>query len=168
MDILLYIVMWIVIAVSILLIPLGVPGTFMIAGISLLEGLLTDFVHLSPMLIVWLFVIAIALEGLEFLITGMSAKKYGASRAGIFGAITGAIFGAIIGSAILPVIGTLLGTLAGAYGGAVLVEFVRTNSTDVALRAGLGAFLGSAGGKLAKVVGGIFMVILIIRAFLQA
>ncbi len=167
MEIVLYIIMWIIMALSVLVIPLGLPGTFIIAGISLLEGLLTDFAHIAPVLVVVLFLIAIGLEGLEYVITGASARKYGASRAGIFGAIGGAVLGAVFGSAVLPVIGTLVGTLAGAYLGAVLVEFVRTNSSAIALRAGLGAFLGSAGGKLAKVVGGIVMLMLIIRSFLQ-
>ncbi len=168
MQIVFYIIMWIGMSLAVLVIPLGIPGTFFIAGFSLLEGVLTDFAHVTPVLVIVLFLIAIALEGLEYIITGASARKYGASRAGIFGAVGGAVLGAVFGSALLPIVGTLVGTLAGAYLGAVLVELARTNSSSIALRAGLGAFLGSAGGKLAKVVGGIVMLMLIIRSFIQA
>jgi hypothetical protein len=167
MEIILYIAMWIAMAISVLIIPFGAPGTFIIALLALVEGLLTDFIHYSPSLLIWLFGIAVALEGLEFLITGASAKKYGASNKGIIGAIVGAIAGAIIGSGLLPVIGTLIGTLAGAYLGAVGVEYARTQSSEHALRAGFGAFLGNAGGKFAKVLGAIIMIVIIARAFIR-
>ncbi|MCF7805688.1 MAG: DUF456 domain-containing protein [Candidatus Marinimicrobia bacterium] len=165
MSVVLYIIMWLVVFGSVLIIPFGAPGTFIIAGAALLEGMLTDFVHVSSNLVIWLFAIAVALEGLEYLITGMSAKKYGASNIGIAGAIIGALVGAVVGSGIVPVVGTLLGTLAGAYIGAVGVEMFRTSSVDKALRAGYGAFLGNAGGKISKMVGAIFMIILIVRSF---
>lgn len=165
MNVLLHIIMWIVIFGSLLVIPLGFPGTFIIAGLALTEALLTDFSTISGSLIIWLFAIAVALEGVEYLITGFSAQRFGASRMGIVGAILGALIGAIIGSSVLPVIGTLIGTLAGAYLGAVGVELIRTNSLEKALRAGYGAFVGNAGGKIAKMVGGVFMIMLIIRAF---
>lgn len=167
MDIILYIFMWIAMGISVLVIPFGVPGTFIIAFITLAEGLLTDFAHYAPSLLIWLFGISVALEGLEFLITGASAKKYGASNAGIVGAIVGAIIGAIVGSGIIPIIGTLLGTLAGAYLGAVAVEMYKTQNREKAFRAGFGAFLGNAGGKLAKVLGAIIMLVIIARAFIQ-
>ena len=164
MDLLLHIVVWLMLFGTVLAIPIGVPGTFFIALAALIEGLITDFAAFTPSLVIWAFVIAIALEGVEYLITGVSAKHYGASRAGMIAGIVGAILGAILGSGILPVIGTLLGTLAGAYLGAVVVEFIRTESTGKALRAGFGAFIGNAGGKLIKMAGGIFLLIWLIRA----
>jgi len=160
--------MWMLFGISILVIPLGIPGTFIIAGLTLLEGLLTQFIHVTPGTVIVLFVIAVGLEGVEYLLTALSARKYGASRAGILGALFGAVAGAILGSAVVPVIGTLLGTLAGAYAGAVLMELLRSSSSQAAFRAGLGAFLGSASGKVVKMIGGIFMVVVIARSFINS
>jgi|GEM_PF-743942 len=168
MSVALHIVMWIILFGALLVIPLGIPGTFLIAVIVLLEAILTDFATVGTGLLIWLFAIAVALEGVEYLITGISAQRYGASKIGVVGAILGALIGAIVGSSLVPVIGTLIGTLVGAYVGAVGVELFRTGSTETALRAGFGAFVGNAGGKLAKVVGGVFMIVLIIRAFVAA
>lgn len=168
MSVALHIIMWIVLFGALLVIPLGVPGTFIIAGTVLLEAILTDFAVVHSNLLIWLFAIAVALEGVEYLVTGISAQRYGASKIGIVGAILGALIGAIVGSALIPIIGTLIGTLAGAYIGAVGVEMFRTSSVEKALRAGYGAFLGNAGGKIAKMVGGVFMIVLVIRAFVGA
>jgi len=167
MEILWHILIWAMLFVTVLLIPLGVPATFFIAIVVLIEGLLSHFASISVNLVIWLFAVAVALEGVEYLITGMSAKRFGASRAGTWGAILGGIFGAIFGSAILPIIGTLVGTLSGAYLGAVITEIARGQSSEKALRAGFGAFVGNLGGKLAKILGGTFMLILYIRTILS-
>jgi len=166
MDLVLHILVWLVLLGTILAIPLGVPGTFFIALAALVEGLLADFATFGPGLVLWLFLIAMGLEGLEYLITGASARHYGASRAGIVGAVVGAIVGAVVGSGLLPVIGTLVGTLIGAYLGAVIVELGRGQATRKAFQAGFGAFIGSAGAKLIKIAGGVFMLIWLIRATL--
>ncbi len=166
MDILWHILIWGLLFVTVLLIPLGVPATFFIAGAVLIEGLFSHFASISVNLVIWLFALAVALEGLEYLITGVSAKHFGASRAGVWGAIFGGILGAIFGSGILPIIGTLVGTLAGAYLGAVVIELIRGQSSEKALRAGFGAFVGNLGGKLVKILGGTFMLILYIRTII--
>ena len=163
MSLALHIIVWGALLVTVLLIPLGIPGTFMIAAAVLIEALITDFSYLSVNLILWLFALSVALEGLEYLITGVSAKRFGASNAGVWGAVVGGILGAIFGSAILPIIGTLFGALAGAYLGAVATELLRGKETDQALRAGFGAFVGNLGGKLVKVLGGSIMLIFYIR-----
>lgn len=166
MALLLHIIIWLFLLGSVLLIPLGVPGTFLIAGAALIEALFTHFGYISGNLILWLFAVAVALEGIEYLITGISARHFGASRAAVWGAIGGGIVGAIVGSGIFPVFGTLVGALAGAYLGAVITEMIQGTDRESAFRAGFGAFVGNLGGKLIKVLGGTVMLILYVRASL--
>lgn len=154
-------VFWVIMLTGLIIIPMGLPGTFLIVANTLIFALLTHFVQISWGFLGLLLLIAIIMEVVEFFIGAATAGKYGASKQGMFGAILGGFLGAVWGTPILPVIGTLLGAFLGAFAGATLFEYMNTKDFDKSLRVGFGAFLGSLGGKLTKIAVAVAMVVMV-------
>ncbi len=119
------------------------PGTLMILIGSALYGFCTGFVQLS----LNFFVIQAVLVGISYLIdflaTAYGVKRYGGSKA--------AIWGAVLGSLLVFVIGPL-GLLVGPLAGAVLGELLMGEEVRKALQAGFGSFVGFIGGTLARMI----------------
>ena len=155
------IIFWLVMVASVLIIPLGIPGTFIIVANALLYAWLTGFAELTWGLLGWLLLIALAVEGLEFALGVAAAGKFGGSRLAMAGAVLGGFFGAIWATPMVPVVGTLLGAFAGAFVGASAFEYFKSRDLDKSLRVGFGAFLGAVGGKLTKVAAAIAMVVMV-------
>jgi len=147
--------------IGVALIPFGLPGTFVIAGLALVHGLLTGFVPLTLPFVLVLFGLAVLAEVIEFSLGAVAARKFGGSKYAMWGAIIGGFAGAIFGTGITPVIGTLLGAFLGAFAGAFLFEYFHIKDVDRALRVGFGAFLGAVSGKLMKITLAIAMVVMI-------
>ncbi|MEJ2287791.1 MAG: DUF456 domain-containing protein [Deinococcales bacterium] len=74
----------------------------------------------------------------------VGARFYGAKRAGLWGGVLGSLVGLLF----FPPFGFLLGALVGA----VLFELLGGRPLDEALRAGIGAFVGTLGGTIAKLL----------------
>jgi uncharacterized protein YqgC (DUF456 family) len=91
----------------------------------------------------------------------LTAKKYGASKWGITGAIVGGIGGAISGAFITPVVGAIIGSIIGVFAGATLLEFFKSYDLREALLSGVGAFLGKIGGLSIKICGAVTIIIMI-------
>ncbi|RMD98388.1 MAG: DUF456 domain-containing protein [Calditrichaeota bacterium] len=161
LSVLAHILFWLSLLVGILMIPFGLPGTFVIAGSALIYGLLTHFAHFSLSQVLILFGIAILGEVIEFVLGAFTARRFGGSNYAMFGAIGGGFLGAIWATSLMPLIGTLLGAFAGAFAGAFLLEYLHHNKLDHAMRVGWGAFLGAVGGKMTKIALGIAMVVMI-------
>ncbi|MFQ6618707.1 MAG: DUF456 family protein [Fidelibacterota bacterium] len=153
---------WLVVFIGILLIPLGIPGTFIITFDALIYGFFTGFEKITGQLILILLGISLLMEVVEFLMSGILSKKFGASKAGITGAIAGGITGAIIGTGFFPIIGSMIGAFAGAFIGAFAFEFLSIGDFQRAFKAGFGAFLGSIGGKFLKLTAAIAMAVIIL------
>lgn len=161
MTIFISVIYWILLILSVGIIPLSLPGTFFIVGWNLLYQLLDSVPGINWRVVFILLSIAIILEVLEYLLTGWSSRRFGASRRGTLGAIVGSICGAIIGTGIVPFLGSLLGAFIGAFLGAFAVEYLARKTTHEAIWAGLGAFTGAVGGKMSKVIGAIVMLVII-------
>jgi hypothetical protein len=147
---------------GLLLIPLGLPGLWvMVAGV-LAFGWLTDFRSVGVWTIALVVGLAFAGELLETWIGFRFAKAYGGSRAAGWGALIGGVAGALVGVPI-PLIGSVIGAFAGSFLGAALFEYARQQQPDVAARAGWGAVLGRAAAAAAKMALGV--VIGVVGAF---
>ena len=136
------------------LIP-NMPGSTLIFLGALIYGWLDKFRHFSPwFLLVLLFMTAGGALG-QYFITGVGAKKFGASRYGIIGAI----IGLFVGIFFIPMIG---GFLVGTFLGAVVAEAIFTlkNQREV-LQAGFGALLGTLGSLLFEFLISLVMITLI-------
>nr|WP_209280108.1 DUF456 domain-containing protein [Desulfobaculum xiamenense] len=104
-----------------------------------------------------LALLALAGEGLEFVIRLKGAKQYGASSKGNWGGVLGAIAGAIVGAGFLFGIGALPGALLGAFGGCLAVERIQGRTFEEARTAAMGAMYGTFLGLVAKVGIGVVM-----------
>lgn len=152
---------WCGLLFGIIVIPIGLPGTFIIAILALVYGYMTGFAQLNLGVIAALFAIAVAGEVVEFFLGAAAVKKSGASNFAFWGTLVGGIIGSIWATGILPIIGTVIGAFVGAFLGAALFEFVYRRDFDQALHAGWGAFLGTLSGKMLKIIMAIAMVVII-------
>jgi uncharacterized protein YqgC (DUF456 family) len=84
-------------------------------------------------LVVWA-VIVIIIQVLDFYIPIWGTKKFGGSKAGIWGATVGLVIGIFI----LPPIGIIIGPFAGA----VIGEIITGKKSAEAFRAGFGSLMG--------------------------
>lgn len=82
----------------------------------------------------WTFgLLALVVTVLDYIVPMWGTKKFGGSRAGIWGASIGLLIGLFLGP---------FGILFGPFVGAFIGEMTQQNETDKALKAALGAFVG--------------------------
>jgi uncharacterized protein YqgC (DUF456 family) len=119
------------------------PGPpFVLAG-AVVWALATDFETLGWGRLAILAALTALSVVLEFLTAAVGARRYGASRWGMLGAIVGALVGMFFGP-----VGLIVGCLAGA----VAAELVRGSELGASVRSGVGALLGLIAGLVADLV----------------
>ena len=131
----------IVLVAGLVLIPLGLPGLWVIAGAALVFNPLAGSERVSTGTVIGVFLLAVAAEVIEFMLAGRFARRYGGSRRAGWGAILGGIVGAIVGVPV-PIVGPMLGAFAGSFAGALVAEYTRGTGGAVATRVATGALLG--------------------------
>lgn len=127
-------------AASILLVPLGLPGLWIMIGILTVAVALEE---VAAWLLLALVAAAAAAELAEYVIVKRTTSRYGASRRAYWGAIAGGLVGTVVGVPV-AVVGALLGGLVGTFAGAALVGFAETRRARAAGRGAWGALLGRA------------------------
>ncbi|MBN2366417.1 MAG: DUF456 domain-containing protein [Calditrichaeota bacterium] len=140
---------------------LSIPGNFIIFLNTVWYGIATDFNEFSFSFLITLFIVAFTVELLEYFIIAFGARKYGASRLGVVGAILGGIGGGISGFFFSPVFGALVGGFAGVIVGTLTIELLRGKNIREAGNATLGALLGRVGGLTVKAIGSVTMVFIV-------
>src|SRR5262245_42319056 len=99
-----------------------------------------------------------AVTALDFVAPLVGAKRYGATRAGVWGSVAGMLLGMFF----FPPFGMILGAFAGAFAG----ELLAGQATGPALKASWGTFLGTLIGTIAKlVVSGVILWYVVAEAF---
>lgn len=127
---------------SLLLVPLGLPGAWLMLGAALAYDWLVPAAPIGWLAIGVAVALAVTAEILEFSLSARYTRTYGGSRRAAWGAILGGMVGAILGVPV-PVIGSLIGAFAGSFVGALLFELSRRESTHgSATRVAWGAFVG--------------------------
>ena len=137
--------------VSLVLIPFGLPGLWLIIVIVLglvLSGSLS-----------WTFglvaaALAVGAEFGEFLVLRRLGRAFGGSRRAFWGAVLGGMAGLFVGLPI-PLVGPLITAFVGTFVGAGLVTYLETRSLDRATRVGWGLVLArsaAVGLKIATAV----------------
>jgi uncharacterized protein len=137
------------------LIPLGVPGTWIMIGV-LSAGAL--FGEVGAAVLIACMVIAGIAELLDFLASKHANDRYGGSRGAFWGAIVGGIIGVIIGMPV-PVLGPVIAGFLGSFLGAAAVTLYETRGYRDAWRVGWGALLGRVWAAVAKTVAGIIILV---------
>ena len=123
-----------------LLLPV-LPGTPLLLAGLVLAAWAEGFAHVGWGTLALLGAIAFLGYFIDFAAGAFGAKRFGASKAGIAGAVAGALIGLFFG---LP------GVLLGPFVGAVAGELLTRRDARAAGRAGFGAALGLALGAAAK------------------
>jgi uncharacterized protein YqgC (DUF456 family) len=140
------------------MIPLGLPGLWvMVVGI-LSYGWLTGFRTVGVATIVIVLALAFLGEIIENWIGFRYAKRYGGSSRSGWGALIGGLIGAVIGVPV-AVIGSVIGAFLGSFIGAALFEYTYSRHAGVATRAGWGAVVGRAAGAAVKIALGVIIAV---------
>jgi uncharacterized protein YqgC (DUF456 family) len=164
MDWLLILLLVLVLFGGLVLIPLGLPGLWvMLLGI-IGYGALTDFRGIGLTTLAIVAALAFVGELIEWWIGFKYTQRYGGSRRAGWGALLGGIVGAFAGIPI-PIIGSVIGSFLGSFAGAAIFEFTR--SPDNALRTGWGALLGRMWATAAKTSLGLVMAVVAVFAALR-
>jgi uncharacterized protein YqgC (DUF456 family) len=153
--------------VGLALIPLGLPGLWVILLGILGFGWLTGFRTLGVGLIALVLGLALLGEAVEAYVGFRFARRYGGSRRAGWGALVGGLVGAVVGVPV-PVIGSVIGGFVGAFLGAALFEYSNARHSEGAVRAGWGAVLGRALAAGVKMGVGVVMVVIAVYAALRA
>jgi len=140
-EIIALIVLILFILAAFILVFFGMPGTFLILIGALIYNLITWSWSIGWTALIILLVLALLGELFDVVASAVTARHFGSSWVGVFGAVLGGIAGTVIGVPV-PVLGSVLGLFIGAFVGATLFELVRQRSVRKGLRAGVGAFVG--------------------------
>jgi len=140
------------------MIPLGLPGLWVMVGGVLIYGWLTQFHSVGIATIAIVLALAFLGEIVENWIGFRYAKRYGGSRRAGWGALIGGLVGAMIGVPV-AVIGSVIGAFIGSFLGAALFEYSYSRHAGVATRAGWGAVLGRAAGAAVKIALGVVIAV---------
>mgnify|MGYP005827894513 FL=1 len=127
--------------VGAVLMILGILGSFLpvLPGVPLSwVGLLLLYLAPSVPINYWVlgiaFILAAIIYALQLVIPAMGTKKYGGSKAGMWGATIGLVIGIFVP---IP-----LGIVIGAFAGAFIGEIINKSDSKSALRAAYGSFIG--------------------------
>jgi uncharacterized protein len=159
------VILVVVLTGSLLIVPLGLPGTWLMVGAALVYHLAVHGSGVGASTVVVVAVLAVAGELAEFALAARFTRKYGGSRRAAWGAVLGGVIGAFAGVPV-PVLGPVIGALVGAFVGALGAELTVRGDHRAAARAALGALLGRVAASAMKVGLGAVMAVWIVIAAL--
>lgn len=141
---------------ALLVIPLGVPGTWIMVAVLAVAAVLGE---VGITTVTGLLLLAGAAEVIEFVLVRRMNARYGGSRRAFWGAIAGGFAGVVLGTPV-PIIGSVLGAIVGTFVGAAAVAWWETREVGSATRVGRGVVLARV--LAAGVKTGAGMVILVV------
>ena len=152
---------------GLLLIPLGLPGLWLMVLGVLGYGWLTAFRSVGIGVMALVVGLALLGEVIEWWLGFRFAERYGGSRRAGWGALVGGLVGAAIGVPV-PIVGSVIGAFVGSFAGAALFEYTRSARAGVAVRAGWGAVLGRAAAAAMKIALGLAIAVVAVFVALRA
>lgn len=145
-----------VVIISILMIPLGLPGTWIIAVAATIYRITVPDGGVGYFTVGALWALAIVSAVIEMSLSARYAKKYGGSRRAGWGAVIGGFIGAILGVPV-PIIGSVIGAFAGAFVGAFVFEMTAGTEVTGSTKVATGAMVGRVVGAVMNVAIGVVM-----------
>lgn len=131
----------------------GIIGSFLpilpgppLSWVGLLLLYLTKAVETNWVFLVITLVIALLVFALDYIIPAMGTKKFGGSKAGMFGTTVG-----LLVAIIFPVLGPL-GIVVWPFVGALVGELLNKTESKTAVKAAFGSFLGFLTGTFIKFI----------------
>jgi len=140
------------------LVPLGLPGLWVMALAVIGYGWMTGFRSVGTATIFIVLGLALFGEIIDNWLGFRFAKKYGGSSRSGWGALLGGIVGAIVGVPI-PIIGSVIGAFLGSFVGAAVFEYTYSTHAGTAVRAGWGSVLGRVAAAATKMAIALVIVI---------
>lgn len=134
------------------LIPLGLPGLWLIVAVTLGLVLAGHLAWTAALLVV---IVAVVAEAVELLVVSRFGRVYGGSRRAFWGAVLGGMAGLFVGVPV-PIVGPVLTAFVGTFLGAGIVTLLETRSIGRSARVGWGVVLArtvAVGLKVAVAVG---------------
>jgi uncharacterized protein YqgC (DUF456 family) len=128
--------------IALVMIPLGLPGTFLQVGAAAAMAILSDGTRMSWTWVVVFALLALVGEIVEYASGQWGTRRFGGSRAAGWGALAGGIAGAFVGGIPLPIVGSLLMSFVGTFVGAIAGEMWQRGQLAPDLRVGTGALVG--------------------------
>ncbi len=157
----------VLIILAVLLALAGIVGAFVpglpgppLGWVALLLMHLSAAADYSPWMLGGFAAAAIVITVLDYVVPAMSTKRFGGSKAGIWGCNIGIVIG-IIGLPFGPQ--GLLGVICWPFVGALVGELIGGKEAKDAFRAAWGAFVGFLTGTGLKLVYGIIVAIIVGR-----
>lgn len=150
--------LWVLVVLLILLGLAGtvlpaLPGTLLVLGGIVLGAWIDDFTRVGVTTLVAIGVLALLAWALDHVAGLLGARKAGASREALIGALVGTVVGLFMG-----VVGVLFMPLVGAAAGEYLARQHEAQAGHRAVKVGVATWLGIMAGLLAKVVISFMMV----------
>lgn len=149
--------------VGLVLVPLGLPGLWLMVLSIIGYGALTAYRGVGLKTMILVVALAAIGEAIEWWVGFKFARRYGGSRRAGWGALIGGLAGATAGIPV-PVIGSVIGSFFGSFVGAAIFEY--TAQPTNALRTGWGALLGRLWATATKMSLGLVMAVVAIFAAL--
>ncbi len=147
MSTLLSIIVILAMLVSLVLIPLGLPGLWLIVVITMGLVLLGSLSWTFGLVVAGA---AVASEIVEFAVLKKFGDAYGGSRKAFWGAVLGGMAGLFVGVPV-PIIGPMITGFLGTFIGAGLVTFVETFSLKESAKVGRGMLFARTAAVALKV-----------------
>jgi uncharacterized protein len=141
-----------VLFVSLVLIPLGLPGLWVMIAAAVVYNALSAGIPVGVFPLATAVVLSAAAEIMEYTLAGRYTRKYGGSKSGARWAIIGGIAGAILGFPFpVPFVGSVIGAFIGSFAGALVGELRAGAEHRAAGRAATGALVGRVVASALKV-----------------
>ena len=158
-----FLVLALVLAGSMILIVLGLPGLWIMIASAITYNLIVPGRPMGWPTVIGIVSLGIVAEVLDFSLAGRYARKYGGSRKAAWGAIIGGMIGAFVGVPV-PVVGPVIGAMVGSFAGALVGEVRHSGDRSAATKVATGALIGRVLGTVIKVGLGLVVAIWIFFA----
>ncbi len=153
---LVYFILALVLVVGLYINLVGLPGLWIMVAAALVYTMVTGWAYLGFKTLIAITIMAGIAELVEFLAGQVGAKRAGANKRGVWGAIIGGIVGAIALTGLIPVppFGTIFGVVLGTFLGAAIGELWGGTNVGQSVRVGVGAAKGRILGMFSKLIFG--------------
>jgi len=152
----------VIMLVSLFMIPLGLPGTWVMIAAGVGYSILVPN-SIGMFALIGTVALAVVAEVFEFTLAGKYARKYGGSKRASWGAVIGGTVGAFVGVPV-PIIGPILGAFAGAFIGALVFEYSRGSGAQASTKVATGALIGRVVASALKVAIGLMIAAWLVSA----
>ena len=156
-----YVLLAAVQVIGLLLVPLGLPGLWLMLAAAVGYQLLVTPATIGWAAIAICAALATIAEILEFTLSVRYTKKYGGSKRAGWGALVGGLVGAVMGVPI-PIIGSVIGAFGGSFLGALVAEYSVAKNHGAAGRAAWGSLIGRVFATVAKTALGLVIAIVVL------